>query len=300
LGSNVNEYLQSEEAQDIIISATENTVDTKINTALKDYSLTTTIKSMISSAIIEAKKGFLDSAYPIGSLYWSRYDTDPATLFGGIWRQIKDRFILAAGDNYEIGTEGGESSIALAVEQLPAHNHTMEQVLAWRSGQGGYEPSLRDGGNYITQNYGTAHTGGNQPHNNMPPYDTFYCWERIDPNHPFETVIAPDTMIIRNITWNTEEPYIDSIATIEWDYGEMDFNARYSYGLIVNYTWVNGGELNPNDRVFTVNLGENNVQIGDRVHFRIYLQDISSGTAVGVKHIASNTFKIQSKSAIED
>lgn len=37
-------------------------------------------------------------AHPIGSYYWSSNNTNPSTLFGGTWTQIKDRFVLAAGD----------------------------------------------------------------------------------------------------------------------------------------------------------------------------------------------------------
>ncbi len=39
--------------------------------------------------------------YPIGSIYLSVSSTDPSLLFGGVWEQIKDRFLLGAGDTYK-------------------------------------------------------------------------------------------------------------------------------------------------------------------------------------------------------
>lgn len=46
----------------------------------------------------------LDLIYPIGSLYLSVNSTNPSTLFGGTWEQIKDRFLLATGDTYAPNT----------------------------------------------------------------------------------------------------------------------------------------------------------------------------------------------------
>ncbi len=48
--------------------------------------------------------------YPIGSIYLSVSSTDPSILFGGVWEQIKDRFLLGDGDTYKSGTIGGEAS----------------------------------------------------------------------------------------------------------------------------------------------------------------------------------------------
>ena len=64
--------------------------------------------------------------YPVGSLYWSANSTDPSTLFGGTWTQIKDKFVLACGDTYStVGATGGASSVTLTVNNLPSHNHSI-------------------------------------------------------------------------------------------------------------------------------------------------------------------------------
>ena len=70
------------------------------------------------------KENFLNLVYPVGSIYWSSNNTNPGTLFGGTWIQIKDRFILAAGDSYINGATGGVSSVTLSVSNMPSHNHT--------------------------------------------------------------------------------------------------------------------------------------------------------------------------------
>jgi hypothetical protein len=40
---------------------------------------------MISNAIAAAKTDFLNSVYPIGSIYMSMKLENPASLFGGTW-----------------------------------------------------------------------------------------------------------------------------------------------------------------------------------------------------------------------
>jgi microcystin-dependent protein len=63
--------------------------------------------------------------YPVGSLYWSANSTNPSTLFGGTWVQIKDRFVLACGDTYKtVGATGGASSVTLSVNNMPSHTHS--------------------------------------------------------------------------------------------------------------------------------------------------------------------------------
>lgn len=75
----------------------------------------------------------LDWVYPVGSLYWSKKSTDPATLFGGTWTRIKDKFILAAGDSYAQGATGGSATVTLTADQLPTHSHS-----AWTDAQGSH------------------------------------------------------------------------------------------------------------------------------------------------------------------
>ena len=71
------------------------------------------------------KATLLNFCYPIGSLYWSSKSTNPASLFGGTWVQIKDRFVLACGNTYtSSGATGGASSVTLSVSNMPSHTHS--------------------------------------------------------------------------------------------------------------------------------------------------------------------------------
>ena len=45
-------------------------------------------------------------------------------MFGGTWTQIKDRFILAAGDSYSNGATGGAATVTLTVSNMPSHSHS--------------------------------------------------------------------------------------------------------------------------------------------------------------------------------
>ena len=65
------------------------------------------------------------AAHPVGSLYWTSKNENPAVTFGGgTWKQITDKFVLAAGSTYKAEATGGAATVALTVANLPAHSHT--------------------------------------------------------------------------------------------------------------------------------------------------------------------------------
>ena len=66
----------------------------------------------------------LNLVYPVGSIYLSSNNTNPGTLFGGTWTQIKDKFILTAGDYYSNGATGGAATVTLTVSNMPSHSHS--------------------------------------------------------------------------------------------------------------------------------------------------------------------------------
>ena len=124
-----------------------------------------------------------EKIYPVGSIYISVNSTNPASLFGGTWEQIKDRFLLAAGDAYAAGSTGGEAMHTLTVDEMPSHCHHSEaRAFLIDSGKKeGWGAAIRNiAGDYaaipVTPN--VMLTGGSQPHNNMPPYLAVYMWQR--------------------------------------------------------------------------------------------------------------------------
>lgn len=127
----------------------------------------------------------LDKLYPVGCIYQSAKATSPAELFGGTWEQIKDQFILAAGDTYAAGSTGGEATHKLTDAEMPRHAHNIAKGAKNIDGTGtkfeaydAYqsESSIAEG-YYWTAT--TLFAGDSKPHNNMPPYVAMYIWKRI-------------------------------------------------------------------------------------------------------------------------
>jgi len=144
--------------------------------------------------------------YPVGSIYISVNNTNPATLFGGTWVQIQERFLLSCGNTHAAGTTGGEFTHTLTVNEMPSHGHT-----AWTGGAGGHDHSVTDNVGDVgdfpvttgegfwmhgtiqsthdisrTTNWVNDHShtvtvnnnGSGYAHNVTPPYLAVYMWKR--------------------------------------------------------------------------------------------------------------------------
>jgi len=85
------------------------------------------------------------------------------------------RFILGAGqlgeERYSAGETGGEPTVVLSVEEMPRHTHRLGYG-PWGLANGKGQGNLETTGGSINLDP----TGGNKPHNNMPPYVTLtFC-----------------------------------------------------------------------------------------------------------------------------
>lgn len=119
--------------------------------------------------------------YPVGGIYLSTSSISPATLFGGIWQQIKGRFLLAADNTYGAGTTGGEASHTLSTEEMPSHFHNVYNgYTGGGTSFGSYAAKTDYTDSAIPDGYtaSTTSAGGGKPHNNMPPYLAVYMWAR--------------------------------------------------------------------------------------------------------------------------
>lgn len=133
--------------------------------------------SKTGTPIQDLTKDILNRIHPVGSIFISVDSSNPADLFGGEWERVKDAFLLAAGDVYAAGTEGGEAEHTLTVAEIPSHSHhvrtqgseTAQNALTYTS-----QKSRLAGAGTLVQN-----AGGGQPHNNMPPYVAVFIWKRI-------------------------------------------------------------------------------------------------------------------------
>ena len=122
--------------------------------------------------------------FPIGSIYMSLSNTNPSTYFGGTWVQIKDRFLLGAGNTYVAGNTGGEASHTLTTNEIPNHRHDniygdngARRGAGWGTGTT-HTGTLNEMTNNDWESLHTGYTGGGKAHNNMPPYYVVYIWRR--------------------------------------------------------------------------------------------------------------------------
>ena len=133
-------------------------------------------------------KTLLEQTYPVGAIYLSVDSTSPASLFGGTWERLKDKFLLGAGDTYSNGATGGSAT----------HNHTLDNgyALLTLRGSSGYAYAYNvETSAYLpnakcetadqftsfdewTVSRGVKLGGSTDSKNNLPPYLTVYIWKR--------------------------------------------------------------------------------------------------------------------------
>lgn len=128
----------------------------------------------------------------------------------GTWERINDRFLYSGG---AIGGTGGESTVALSIENMPSHSHSIPSLSGYTGDGGNHvhhllynsdanvssgkgsrvagngkntsgDPIMTESGNHThsvtTYASTTGATGsGTAAHNNMPPYVNVYMWMRV-------------------------------------------------------------------------------------------------------------------------
>lgn len=124
-------------------------------------------------------------AYPIGAIYISTNETSPETLFGGTWRPIQGRFLLAADNTYKAGSTGGEATHTLTVDEMPNHKHRISYPNAGGPEEAaiGYPADSNTNKSWGAEMCKTQSAGESAAHNNMPPYLAVYVWERVELPH---------------------------------------------------------------------------------------------------------------------
>lgn len=103
-------------------------------------------------------------AYPVGSIYMSVVETNPAELFGGTWEAIAPgRVLLGAGEysssiSYTAGTKGGVTRKTLTSSNIPKHTHTVEikNTAATHNHKNGVFDEVAAGVGPLSTNYGAV------------------------------------------------------------------------------------------------------------------------------------------------
>ena len=163
------------------------------------------------------KLDLLDMIYPVGSIYMSVNSSNPGSLFGGTWEKMPAGRVLIPegksswGTTYTAGSQGGEATHTLTVDELPSHKHSASTngvtitpkgyvivgcktahfanfgttTATYKYGaEGGdagsslYINSPQSAGSH-SHTVTVANTGSGKTHNNMPPYITCYMWKRV-------------------------------------------------------------------------------------------------------------------------
>lgn len=117
-------------------------------------------------------------AYPVGAIYLSVTDVDPAALFGGTWERIGGRFLLGADTTYTAGSTGGGAARTPTVDEMPRHSHGIDDPNASGSATPSMAVQAQDekgfGGDVRT-----VYADGGKANNDMPPYLAVYMWVRV-------------------------------------------------------------------------------------------------------------------------
>lgn len=132
--------------------------------------------------LMEMQRMLIDTIFPIGSTYTTQDNTNPNSILGvGTWERFKGKVALGLDEDdanmSTIGRTGGEKTHKLTINEIPSHTHAINTANGQGDLEWGYVFSYdrhNAGYNGITQT-----VGGNQAHNNMPPYKIVgYMWIR--------------------------------------------------------------------------------------------------------------------------
>lgn len=148
--------------------------------------------------LVGAVNDVINIMYPVGSIYMSVNSVNPATLFGGTWERIQDRFLVATGSYFNLGQTGGSKDAVVVshthTQDSHSHGYT-EGYKVWGTKSGSTEDGDKIGG---TAKYYAATadkdykwlagTGSAQPtinssgvdgtDKNLPPYFAVNMWKR--------------------------------------------------------------------------------------------------------------------------
>ena len=128
--------------------------------------------------------------YPIGSYYMTESATTPASIFGGEWVRVSEKFLFGANGNGDTGSEGGEWVHTLTIQEMPEHRHDTIGGLSWSQtlyamdvlgnteGGMGVKSNTDNPSARYRSKMETNVIGGNAAHNNMPPYRKVNIWRR--------------------------------------------------------------------------------------------------------------------------
>lgn len=100
--------------------------------------------------------------YQVGSIYMTFGNENPADLYGGTWEKVEDTFLMAAGNQYPVGSIGGNNAVTIGASNIPSLNisgSTTAKNGISTSGNGAYNGTITSTGTYQGGTYGTSANG---------------------------------------------------------------------------------------------------------------------------------------------
>lgn len=126
-----------------------------------------------------------NAIFPIGQIVIKGDNEDYSNWLGFTWERTAVGKVLVGIDSADndfntIGKTGGEKTHTLTINEMPSHYHNVNYgssaPLGLNSGSTGYKLNYEVGG---TQQIYASATGGDNPHNNLQPYQVVAYWKRI-------------------------------------------------------------------------------------------------------------------------
>lgn len=120
--------------------------------------------------------------FPVGAIYISLTSTNPSAFFAGTWEQLKGKFLVGVDssdtDFKTSGKTGGEKTHKLKVSELPNFHLTFPAGTN-ATVSADYDRAASSFAGGTPKDLSTSSIGGNEAHNNLPPYIAVYMFKRV-------------------------------------------------------------------------------------------------------------------------
>ena len=118
-----------------------------------------TFRQIPFSRLFDWLKGKMTQViYPVGSVYMTFTNDNPANIFGGTWQKVEGKFLLGSSESYAVDSTGGEKTHVLTAAELPSHTHT-----ATTTSSGSHSHSIGSSGGHT--HTATSADAGSHNHN---------------------------------------------------------------------------------------------------------------------------------------
>lgn len=188
-----NEYIDGDGLQ---ADAINNTILAAFYAQDKAHDAAEKLKDVAQFVDDAVKNAITNMIYPVGSYFITEEKDEPASIFGGSWVIVQDRFLYGVSNSVNAGTVSGASShkhtqtgsetsgntLYAGIYPVPSSGY-VDFGDNYGAGNVTYTTYLRQSGVSVSQQ---SHVGGVKVYgstaeaNHMPPYRTVHIWRRVE------------------------------------------------------------------------------------------------------------------------